>query len=119
MEETKKDDSKRAKTMSINIEFKDVDNGIFRGLIEIRTFDHKDTLKERGYTFEGKASGEVRNNKAVKIFTQKQEIYGTDAQSVRAKMSREVDEITKLFFVKMLDVQATKEETNSATKKNT
>lgn len=118
MEETK-EQTHKAKKITINVEFQDVNDGIFRGLIEVKTFDLKDFLKDRGYTFEGRASGEVRNNQAVKIFTQKREFYGTDKNNVRGKLSKETDDILKIFYVKMLDTEQRKEETNNATKKNT
>lgn len=91
-------EKKFRKSIGLNIDFADLGNEIFRATIEIKTFDLKDELKEKGFIFEGKNSDQVRNGQVQKNFTQKKEIYlPKDLQALRKIALTEVLEIVRSF----------------------
>lgn len=86
------------KNINLGLDFRDMGNQIFRGTIEVKTFDLKDVLKEKGYNFESKRTSEVRNGQPVTVFTQKKEIYVVnDLNDLRKQVFTEVNEIVSLF----------------------
>lgn len=91
-------DKKFRKSIGVNIDFADLGNEIFRATIEIKTFDLKDELKEKGFTFDGKNTDQVRDGKVQKNFVQKKEIYlMKDIAGLKKVALTEVLEILRSF----------------------
>jgi len=92
------EEKKLFKSLGLNVDFKDLGNGIFKSSIEFKTFELKDILKEKGYTFESKRTSEVRNNQPVTVFTQKKEIHiVNDLDGLKKQTFQEIAEILQLF----------------------
>jgi ABC-type oligopeptide transport system substrate-binding subunit len=91
-------DKKFRKSISLNIDFQDLGNDIFRSTVSIKTFDLKDQIKELGYVFEGKNSDSIRDGKVQKEFTQKKEVYiPKDLALLRKVTLTEILEILREF----------------------
>lgn len=92
------EEKKLFKSLGLNVDFKDLGNGIYKGSIEFKTFELKDVLKEKGYTFESKRTSEVRNNQPVTVFTQKKEIHVVnDLDGLKKQILGEIAEVLQLF----------------------